>query len=440
MSSDATVHTNGHESFEKLLSRIGRGKGLSAFTADGEMVNAKKTPLEVGAVNGSVYDLGRMVKVFDPINKQAYRLRLGGEKTELLPTAGLDSYLSRAAGNKRVFLCKKYQARQCRAQNKCNSIHADRKKISELREQFPASEDAIKSEKHVEVYSELDNERFSVPLDRVIETAGSHLMTRMNSIDDSQGSVSSAGGSMSGVGIVCQLHDQKVPNCPMGNMCENIHIDPAYLRHTKSMWKMPCCSQQECPGNHNTSSKKQLAFPKLSGNRSWEFFQVTEGSCTGLHPALAVTPTKGLKELCEAETGDVLSIPPTNVCRPHQRKACKWGVDCNNVHICRIQLPPGGRRASPGTSPKNVNVEPLRPPTDECPPLLDAPMPFDEAASAPIAACDNGPATSPINSPVPDLSPLLKRFQSCYSSKGATKAAPPQKDKSSSFFFLSILC
>eukprot|EP00659_Diplonema_papillatum_P002664 gene2664-4143_t len=156
---------------------------------------SKRSFQSQGVQNGDVINVIKgivlNVCVFDPINKQPYNLRFGGESSDVVMTAGLETYFSQLGGNKRVFLCKKYQARQCRAQGKCNSIHADRKKVAVLRQQHPVPESVKKSEVVIDVISPEDgNESFNVPCDRVHKSEGLRVL-----LEDYQKQCSSSSAS-----------------------------------------------------------------------------------------------------------------------------------------------------------------------------------------------------------------------------------------------------
>eukprot|EP01059_Diplonema_ambulator_P031843 TRINITY_DN598_c0_g12_i1.p1 TRINITY_DN598_c0_g12~~TRINITY_DN598_c0_g12_i1.p1 ORF type:complete len:428 (+),score=120.05 TRINITY_DN598_c0_g12_i1:55-1338(+) len=279
----------------------------------------------------SVEDGGlRKVVVFDPINKQPYSLTYG-EGGEIHPTAGLELHLSSNGANKRAFLCKKYQARQCRAQSKCNSIHADRKRITQLRAENPTDK-SVPVE--VTVYHPTEDETFSVPTERILKTEGYHKHVA---------GPNARPKDPTGKRLVCVKHESE--GCD--GACGDIHIDVAYLRHVRSMWKSPCCSQASCGCDADAASR----LPLLSGSREWKNFKIIDGGKGAAWPKAMITYTKGLKDLCEEEHTDTLIIPMTRVCRPHQKKACKWGLDCSNVHICRKKLPAGHPRPRKDMTP-----------------------------------------------------------------------------------------
>eukprot|EP01064_Diplonema_japonicum_P032951 TRINITY_DN634_c0_g2_i1.p1 TRINITY_DN634_c0_g2~~TRINITY_DN634_c0_g2_i1.p1 ORF type:complete len:343 (+),score=32.11 TRINITY_DN634_c0_g2_i1:88-1116(+) len=320
----------------------------------------------------------RMVTVFDPVNKKPYQLVYGGAGGDVTLTAGLEIYLNQVGGNKRVFLCKKYQARQCRAQGKCNSIHADRKKIGSLRRENPVTPEAKLSEKTVEIYSESDQEKFSVPLDRLQPTKG--LSDGSTTLCMTQG--------CSDVACLC------------------IHVDSSYLRHLRNMWKMPCCGKTTCTGSPVPT------YPTIQG-RSWSSFKICDGGRGAAWNQSLLAPTKGLQDICNlaVEMGSfkdgVLAIPMNRVCRPHQRKTCKWDSGCNNVHICRVKMPPGNTRVQ-----KKAQFQPptLLPPTEM---VLNTPSP---------------------------LSPLLEKFRSTYLKPDCSGVAASPLGFSTSFLGQLVEC
>eukprot|EP01060_Flectonema_neradi_P016589 TRINITY_DN2320_c0_g2_i1.p1 TRINITY_DN2320_c0_g2~~TRINITY_DN2320_c0_g2_i1.p1 ORF type:complete len:360 (+),score=77.46 TRINITY_DN2320_c0_g2_i1:74-1153(+) len=290
-----------------------------------------KTPssASISSSNGSSSSSEKMVKVFDPINKQPYNLRYGGESTEVHYTEGLENMLTPGGASKRAFLCKKYQARQCRAQSKCHSIHADRKKIAALRQLNPVDKSVPVD---ITVLCEENRETFSVPIERVQQTEGLHELCRKLK-----------GGKVGhGVtGILCR--EAEKTGCSQA--CKDIHIDSAYLRHVRSMWRMPCCNSSACHECTANPEFRKQQTPLLSGNRNWLTFKVAEGSKVTELGSEYISPTKGLFSLCESELDTKLNVPVNRICRLHQKKACKWGDQCSNIHICRVKLPAGSVRS-----------------------------------------------------------------------------------------------
>eukprot|EP01064_Diplonema_japonicum_P014785 TRINITY_DN2249_c0_g1_i1.p1 TRINITY_DN2249_c0_g1~~TRINITY_DN2249_c0_g1_i1.p1 ORF type:complete len:400 (+),score=101.08 TRINITY_DN2249_c0_g1_i1:44-1201(+) len=287
--------------------------------------------------DGADSDDAKKVVVFDPINKRPYSLTYGSEGSEIQHTAGLELHLSSKGVNKRAFLCKKYQARQCRAQGKCNSIHADRKKIAQLRAENPTDK-SIPVE--VSVYNAVEDEVFSVPTERILKTDAYfvHVVKNGKSREPFER-------------IVCVKHETE--GCD--GSCGEIHIDVAYLRHVRSMWKAPCCSQPACSAATDASPR----FPMLQNCREWKHFRVSDGGKGAVWQRSLITYTKGLHDICDNEMDSVLTVPMNRVCRPHQKKACKWGLDCGNVHICRKKMPSGFAR--PARKPEHVSKETVVP-------------------------------------------------------------------------------
>ena len=317
------VNVDPRASLDSIIARLGVETTHTLLNNDGVALMGKRTLSEHQISENDILELAsghiRNVKVFDPINKKPYNLRYGGDCSEIQFTSGIESHFH-IGGNKRIFLCKKYQARQCRSQGKCNSIHADRRVISKLRQQNPVTDIAVKSETVIDVRSVSDNEKFHVSLDRVQETVGSQTAQK-------------------GTEVTMCAHHQKGASCPAGVACTEIHVEASYLRHLRSMWRMPCCGQSKC--SDSCTGTSETSYPLIKGGRAWKHFRVCDGGKGALWQQQLIAPTKGLKEICESTCDDVITIPMTRVCRPHQRKMCKWGTDCNNVHVCRSKMPPG---------------------------------------------------------------------------------------------------
>ena len=288
-----------------------------------------KTPSNVSVCSSdSSSTAERVVKVFDPINKQPYSLKYGGDCTEVHCTAGLRNLLAPGGASKRAFLCKKYQARQCRAQGKCHSIHADRKKIASLRQLNPVDKTIPVD---VSILCEENRETFSVPIERIQQTEGLNDLCRK---------VKGGKVGHGATGVLCREAEKN--GCTRS--CKLIHVDSAYLRHVRSMWRMACCNSSICHECTSNPEFNKQETPLLSGNRSWTSFKVTEGTKTTELQSEFICPTKGLHSLCETEQGTKLNIPINRICRLHPKKACKWGEQCSNIHICRIKLPAGSVR------------------------------------------------------------------------------------------------
>ena len=291
------------------------------------------------------------VTVFDPVNKKGYELRFGGDDAEVFSTIGLQIYFDqkRHGGCKRVFLCKKYQAKLCRAEAMCNSIHACRRKVSEMRKLYPSSE----NEAGVKVFSEADDERFDVPVSRVHQTAGSfEALARLQ-----MAATSANPSSTMPYYLLCTAFENRA--CFKGDQCEKVHVDPRYLHSMRALWGVPCCGDPTCPSGSSIAADLPGVATE-EGVMPWTHFSIQRA------PAAEkgrLANTKGLKDLLAtlrhgALYKDVVQIPSAKLCRPHLRRQCKWGPDCNNVHLCRMRLPEGVT-AMPVS--QGVNVSP--PPT-----------------------------------------------------------------------------
>ena len=243
----------------------------------------------------------RQITIFDPINRKPYELTYGGgSDSEILETAGLETYFRNVemGCRKRAFLCKRYQMKQCRARKRCNSIHADRAKIATLRAQYPGCGGLPDGEAFLDIYSEEDKDYLSVSVERIRKTRASEI----------------------GALVLCADNS----DCERKESCDRIHIESAYLKRLRTMHRMPCCDQ------HGEVNSDQV----LSQERPDAVLRVMDDHQIARLPICSAAETKGLREL--AESGDVdIQIPLDRICRLHQRKACKWGPECNNIHICR---------------------------------------------------------------------------------------------------------
>eukprot|EP01059_Diplonema_ambulator_P036604 TRINITY_DN917_c0_g2_i1.p1 TRINITY_DN917_c0_g2~~TRINITY_DN917_c0_g2_i1.p1 ORF type:complete len:320 (+),score=61.19 TRINITY_DN917_c0_g2_i1:90-1049(+) len=251
----------------------------------------------------------QLIRVFDPVNKQPYEFVYGGESSEVTYTAGLETYFNQLGGNKRVFLCKKYQARQCRAQGKCNSIHADRRKVARLRDLNPV----VESEQlDIDVYCKEDNVTYVIPFERIRHGPGRDKI------------------KTEGRAALCSKE-----GC-LG--CAEAHVDPSYMKHVRVMYRAPCCGQAACNGGEAVTQ----TYPALGGVKEIRVFRVGDGEKNAVLPKVMLAVTRGLHQLCSESAqprSGCVHIPMLRVCRPHFKRNCKWGADCNNVHICRKRQP-----------------------------------------------------------------------------------------------------
>eukprot|EP01059_Diplonema_ambulator_P035277 TRINITY_DN8238_c1_g2_i1.p1 TRINITY_DN8238_c1_g2~~TRINITY_DN8238_c1_g2_i1.p1 ORF type:complete len:470 (+),score=29.71 TRINITY_DN8238_c1_g2_i1:68-1411(+) len=274
------------------------------------------------------------IHVFDPVNKRAYTLLYDpmSRHADVIPTAGLATYFKarETCTSKRFFLCKQYQNSKCRAYHNCNSIHACRAKVTSLRQQHPPTRQALEADILLPLISEEpEGGSFTVPMDRTERTTGRDiLLSNLRS---------------GAVGKLCPGYDLKPATCTDPN-CPMIHVDSNHMKHVRGMWKVPCCSDPACIGEHAAS---QVVFPKI-GPHTIQGFTFTEphrgvAGAKVYWPKEALGVTKGLKELDFSaveyrEQGLYVRFQPGKLCRPHQRRACKWGSECNNLHVCRAKV------------------------------------------------------------------------------------------------------
>eukprot|EP01060_Flectonema_neradi_P040567 TRINITY_DN9293_c0_g1_i1.p1 TRINITY_DN9293_c0_g1~~TRINITY_DN9293_c0_g1_i1.p1 ORF type:complete len:359 (+),score=50.68 TRINITY_DN9293_c0_g1_i1:47-1123(+) len=247
----------------------------------------------------------RQITIFDPINRKPYELTYGGgSDSEILETVGLETYFRNVemGCKKRAFLCKRYQMKQCRARKRCNSIHADRAKIATLRAQYPGCGGLPDGEAFLDIYSEEDKDYLSVSVERIRKTRASEIGALI---------------------LCCENSD-----CERKESCDRIHIESAYLKRLRTMHRMPCCNQ------HSEIKEGDRPLSELRPNALLLVIDVQQ---IAELPISSAAETKGLRELAENGEGDNIQIPLDRICRLHQRKACKWGPECNNIHICRKQ-------------------------------------------------------------------------------------------------------
>eukprot|EP01065_Artemidia_motanka_P015833 TRINITY_DN1954_c1_g1_i4.p1 TRINITY_DN1954_c1_g1~~TRINITY_DN1954_c1_g1_i4.p1 ORF type:complete len:562 (+),score=134.74 TRINITY_DN1954_c1_g1_i4:2701-4386(+) len=241
---------------------------------------------------------------------------IAAKRSQVLPTRGVTGYLNRDPGcAKRFFLCKDYQRGKCRRLGECNSLHVDRQAVATYRAQYPPSQ--IQGRKMIRVSSDDDGEVFEVAVERLMrpgQTGSDGVWVRVVSRDvDLSGLLTQTGEAGS---YVC--------------------VDAAHMRHLRTLWQLPCCSDPSCQDSQISAGQD---LPKGQDGLKIQRFVLgrTPAGC-GLDATL-LWPTKGLLELTQqlsgAESPGLVRVPMSRVCRPHIRKECKWGRSCNNVHLCR---------------------------------------------------------------------------------------------------------
>ena len=309
----------------------------------------------VARTSNEVFREAEEVVVFDPVNKAPYKLSFAGaeaisrgEHSEVSPTVGLATYFqtTRASGpnNKRFFLCKQFQNNRCRAHQNCNSIHACRDTVTRLREQNPRSKKAIESDTLIPVTCVHNGaeEKFTVPMDKTEVTVGRRDVIAM----------------VQPIGFLCAEYEHG--RCRAGQECTKVHVGANHMKQLRQLWKTPCCSAHgspDTPADTTSLPAGLLGFCVVSASakgRDWDV------SLLGF--------TRGLEQLCQSQeplrvVNGIANVLPGKLCRPHAKKMCRWGVECNNIHVCRQRLPeitgelqgvrPGGAVAG-GLSPTNA--------------------------------------------------------------------------------------
>ncbi|KAJ9449617.1 hypothetical protein DIPPA_05153 [Diplonema papillatum] len=253
---------------------------------------------------GSLPDVAVPVVAYDPFNKAKYDLEFGGPNSNVLFTRGLTTFLQQRhqSGNKRVFLCKKYQASTCIGDVNCTSIHASKATVQHLRTLFPRQPDFT-----VFTYFEAKQMLCNVPLNYTLPTVGRNL----------------------GSGVLCQQHAD-TRTCGAGDQCPRIHVAPSRLAAISKSWDAPCCGNGACPTATWVHAKQPRA----------EFATfVVANSQQKQTPRDRLSYTQGLEELADGRgcggAGSCLEVPWARICRPHLRQECKWQDECKNVHVCR---------------------------------------------------------------------------------------------------------
>ena len=302
------------------------------------------------------------VRVFDPETKAGYLLIFegatavaNGAHSSVAPTAGLRTCFEGKGGRRRFFLCKQFQAGRCRAHENCNSIHACREAIQQIR---AASGDAGSDEDSAQAAAAREQplalacqdgaalEAFELQVSKT-----EYTIARDIAVGRQAAAEGDAGGAEAAASVVPPEElpqvclDHEAGHCAAGSLCSRIHVSVKYMKHIRQLWRTPCCSSASCGAAEAVSARLN---PPPRGFRIVTSEAGGDGS-DEVHPVARLGFTVGLSTLCKGQlggrshagaAGGVLRVFAGKLCRPHARKMCKWGTKCNNLHVCRELLKP----------------------------------------------------------------------------------------------------
>lgn len=118
--------------------------------------------------------------------------------------------------------------------------------------------------------------------------------------------------------------------CNAGSKCRQVHADPNFVNHLRSQ-----VAGSNCCAAHGDVSLLGYSEPM----QNVKFVRVINGSCTQTYTITAFARTASLDKVLSASKDGTASVLASRLCRLHQLSRCKFGKDCNNIHLCRQPSP-----------------------------------------------------------------------------------------------------
>eukprot|EP00669_Euglena_mutabilis_P007190 TRINITY_DN2558_c0_g1_i2.p1 TRINITY_DN2558_c0_g1~~TRINITY_DN2558_c0_g1_i2.p1 ORF type:complete len:257 (+),score=33.92 TRINITY_DN2558_c0_g1_i2:57-773(+) len=153
--------------------------------------------------------------------------------------------------------------------------------------------------------------------------------------------------------------------CRSGTSCPQRHLDPNYMAALRDSLAgthfSDCCLLHGNIASLRPDFRRLLSHTPVLITVDSEF----EVGIPRAHDVIAVT-SFWHQYLTDRDPRVPVTFTSVRICRLHQRQACKFGRDCNNVHICRefwaeilnnVQGP-GDQRSPPPRLPARPRVPP----------------------------------------------------------------------------------
>eukprot|EP00668_Euglena_longa_P015463 GGOE01019545.1.p1 GENE.GGOE01019545.1~~GGOE01019545.1.p1 ORF type:complete len:540 (-),score=57.79 GGOE01019545.1:314-1933(-) len=125
--------------------------------------------------------------------------------------------------------------------------------------------------------------------------------------------------------------------CNAGRQCNQIHADPAHIEAVRSAVRL--LPRNNCCYAHGDVPSQREDFRRFLEEHGLELI------CPGAEPlpipvewvAMTMFWDRFLrtKRNQKGRPSGAFRFSAQRVCKLHQRSACKYGVDCNSVHLCR---------------------------------------------------------------------------------------------------------
>lgn len=188
------------------------------------------------------------------------------------------------------------------------------------------------------------------------------------------------GGLIASLPVLCAGHMKG--ECTEGEACMHLHVDPLYIRTLRdtllSLQTANCCL------GHGHLPSRRRDFQSLITTSTVMVVKETGQEVVVAPKHIAVTAfwDQFLTKKAGTPNG-TLRFSIARVCRLHQRNSCKFGPDCNNLHLCREFW--SGGKAVPGPSQKKLQEPGTPPATPESPQHFSPPAsPAPSLSSSPM--------------------------------------------------------
>eukprot|EP01065_Artemidia_motanka_P039639 TRINITY_DN486_c0_g1_i1.p1 TRINITY_DN486_c0_g1~~TRINITY_DN486_c0_g1_i1.p1 ORF type:complete len:927 (+),score=229.05 TRINITY_DN486_c0_g1_i1:57-2837(+) len=261
------------------------------------------------------------VVIYDPCNRLGYLVSINevifSTGKELLWKATFNGETQdnvyKSGDRKRFFLCMLFQDNRCKGYQRCNNIHLDRARVSQLRAQYQGRARS-KAMQH-----DVTSLCVSVP---DVEDPSRNIQIRVGSTLETQGR---ALGLRGGTVRLCQTNVSG-SECSNGVMCRDIHLRDDVIR---AFW-VACCVTHNPPVQEDHVFVERVKSLRLSVKFRSELVPIDPA-----HLGI----TDGLKVLCREHPGvNKFEFPRGKFCHRHLNRECKYGYHCNNIHVCRAHF------------------------------------------------------------------------------------------------------
>ena len=128
-----------------------------------------------------------------------------------------------------------------------------------------------------------------------------------------------------GIPSLCMLF--QLGRCRQGINCHQVHADPNVVNVLRSR----ALEVRTCCGEHGDQLANEIP-------ENFRCYQLHIAGFPSLLPLHKLAVTVGLKRLLQESCSEVVTVPPSMVCRLHGLDRCRFAEDCKFLHICKELL------------------------------------------------------------------------------------------------------